>query len=288
MKPHLHIVPREADCDYLARHHSLPNFGTIWHYHPELELHYIVKGQGVRFIGDNVNNFNEGELLLIGVNLPHMWRCNESYFIRNSELIAEAVVVQFLPNFMGNDFLKKAESESIIKLYNRAKNGLIINGETKEKIISLMYKSVKKDSLSRLILILRMIKILSKSEEMYPICSSHNFYQTNSEEEVRINKVFSYTLENYKKDISLEEIASIASLSSTSFCRYFKEKTNKTFRKFLIEIRINHAKRMLIEEKWKTTDAICFDCGFNNRSNFFHNFKSITTYTPIEYKKKFS
>jgi len=288
MKPHLHIVPRETDCDYLARHHTLPNFGTTWHYHPELELHYIIRGQGVRFIGDNVNNFNDGELLLLGKNLPHMWRCNDNYFLEDSKLSAEAVVVQFLTNFMGEDFLKKPESEPIIKLYKQAKNGLIIEGETREKIISLMHQSVKKDSLSRFLLIFSMINILSKSNEMRPICTGHIVYHTNHDEKERINKVCSYTLQNYKKNIDLEEIASIANLSSTSFCRYFKAKTNKTFRSFLIEIRISHAKRMLIEKKSRTTESICFECGFNNRSNFFRHFKSITGHTPIEYRELFS
>jgi len=287
MKPQLYIVPRETDCDYLARHHSLPNFGTTWHYHPELELHYIIKGQGVRFIGDNVNNFNDGELLLIGKNLPHMWRCNENYFHKDSKLSAEAIVVQFLDNFMGDDFLKKPESETITKLYKRAKNGLVIEGATKEKIISLMYKSVKKDSLSRFLKIFNMIEVLSKSTEMHPICSNHALYDTNHDEKKRINKVCNYTLENYKKKIDLEEIASIANLSSTSFCRYFKAKTNKTFRSFLIEVRISHAKRMLIEET-KTTESVCFECGFNNRSNFFRHFKAITGHTPIEYRRLFS
>lgn len=287
MRPYLHIVPRETDYDYLSRHHSLPNFGTVWHYHPELELHYIIKGEGVRFIGDNVNNFDDGELLLLGENLPHMWRCNENYFVKDSDLSAEAVVVQFLPNFMGDSFFKKPESEPIIKLYSRAKNGLIVKGKTKAKVISLMHKSVKKDSLSRLLLIFRMIEILSKSKEMVPICSYHNIYNASSEEKERINKVCSYALKNYKNNISLEEIASIANLSSTSFCRYFKSKTKKTFQRFLIEIRISHAKRMLIEEKWKTTEGISFECGFNNRSNFFRHFKSITGYTPTEYRKMF-
>lgn len=288
MKPHLYIVPRETDCDYLSRHHSLPNFGTVWHYHPELELHYIIRGQGVRFIGDNVNNFNEGELLLLGENLPHMWRCNENYFTENSNLTAEAIVVQFLPNFMGEDFLNKPESESINNLYNRAKSGLVITGETKKKIISLMHKSVKKNRLKRLLIILTMLEILSMSKEMYAITSEHISLNANSDEKERINKICNYTLKNYKEKITLEEIASVSSLSTTSFCRYFKMKTKKTYRSFLTEIRISHAKRLLIEKKWMTTESICYECGFNNRSNFFRHFKDITGFTPSEYRQMYS
>lgn len=287
MKPHYFIVPREVDRPYLSRHHSLPNFGTVWHYHPELELHYIIKGQGVRFIGDNVNNFDDGELLLLGANLPHMWRCNEGYFQQGSELTAEAVVVQFLPDFMGNDFLEKSESEPISRLYSLAKSGMEIHGETKEKIIPLMYDSVKEDGLPRMLHIFTMLEILSKSKDLSPISSAIN-YKGNEEEKDRINKICNYALNNYRHKISLEEIAEVANLSSTSFCRYFKLQTKKTFRNFLNEIRISHAKRLLIEDRDITTESICFECGFNNRSNFFRHFKAITGITPIEYRQQYT
>lgn len=96
----------------------------------------------------------------------------------------------------------------------------------------------------------------------------------------------SYTLSNYKKDITLEEISALSNLSITSFCRYFKMMTNKTYYEFLIEIRISHACRMLIENK-ESIEIICFNCGFNNVSNFYRHFKKITGFTPLEYKKNY-
>ncbi len=286
MKPQFYLVPRDILSSHVSRHHTLPNFGTVWHYHPELELHYIVRGEGVRFVGDNVSNFNAGELLLLGENLPHMWRCNEQYFKQDPNITAEAVVVQFLPDFMGHDFLKKPESATIHYLYDKAKAGLVITGNTCEQLIPLMLKSAKTAGLQRLLLILTMLGILTESEEMYPISTKDALYHPNKEETDRLNKVYNYTLINYKKDLTLEEIASVANLSVTSFCRYFKMMTKKTFHDFLIEIRISHAQRMLVEDSNATTEAVCFECGFNNRSIFFGHFKRITGLTPIEYKRK--
>jgi AraC-like DNA-binding protein len=286
MKPHFYLVPRDVLSSHLSRHHTLPNFGTVWHYHPELELHYIVRGEGVRFVGDNVSNFNSGELLLLGENLPHMWRCNEQYFQRDPEITAEAVVVQFLPDFMGKDFLKMSESTAILNLYEKAKAGLVITGPTKEKIIRLMLRSVKAKGLSRLVLILNMLDILCESPDLTRIASTPSLHQSSKEEMDRLNKVYNYTLANYKNDLTLEEIASVANLSVTSFCRYFKLMTKKTFHDFLIEIRISHAQRMLIEDRLATAEAICFECGFNNRSMFFAHFKRITGVTPFEFKRK--
>lgn len=286
MKPQFYLVPRDVRSSHLSRHHTLPNFGTVWHYHPELELHFIVRGEGVRFVGDNVSNFNAGELLLLGENLPHMWRCNEQYFRQDPAITAEAVVVQFLPDFVGQDFLQKPESDAIQHLYDKAKAGLVITGRTREKLIPLMLQSAKTAGLQRLVLILTMLEILSKSDEMCLISTKDGLYQPNKEETDRLNKVYNYALTHYKEELTLEEIASVANLSVTSFCRYFKTVTKKTFHDFLIEIRISHAQRMLVEDKTITTETVCFECGFNNRSNFFAHFKRITGLTPHEYKLK--
>src|SRR5690606_1385084 len=126
------------------------NFGTIWHYHPELEIHYIIRGEGVRFVGDNISNFYANELLILGENLPHMWRCSDKYFQGNDSITAEAIVVHFLPDFIGKDFFSMPESTAILNLYERAKSGLIIQGSTKESIFSLMEHSVKVDGMKRM------------------------------------------------------------------------------------------------------------------------------------------
>jgi transcriptional regulator GlxA family with amidase domain len=131
-----------------------------------------------------------------------------------------------------------------------------------------------------------MLVILTEGEDMYPISTKDALYRPNKEESDRLNNVYNYTLINYKKELTLEEIASVANLSVTSFCRYFKIMTKKSFHHFLIEIRISHAQRMLVEDSSITTETVCFECGFNNRSNFFGNFKRITGLTPVEYKRK--
>lgn len=286
MKPHFHLVPRSIQQNYLSRQHTLPNFGTIWHYHPELELHYIIRGEGVRFVGDNISNFYAHELLLLGENLPHMWRCAEKYFQGNQSITAEAIVVHFIPDFAGKEFLEMTESVAILHLYERAKAGLVVRGKTKELLVSLMRRSVKVEGLKRLLLIMEMLVLLSESKDLYPITSGQLAYQSNKEETDRLNKVYQYTLLNYSRELPLEEIAAIANLSVTSFCRYFKMMTKKTFHEFLIELRISHARRLLMEESLITIETICFDCGFNNRSNFFRHFRRITGSTPLEFKRK--
>jgi len=288
MKPHFHLVPRNAEYPYLCRQHTLPNLGTVWHYHPELELHYIIRGEGVRFVGDNISSFAAGELLLLGENLTHMWRCTRKYFLGNPDVTAEAIVVQFLPDFMGKDFMLKRESAAVHALFERAKYGFVVHGKTKKQVVDLMRKSVSVEGLDRLILIMNMVHILANSDELTQIATGWTTHDVNREEAGRINEVYHYILARYREEITLPEIASVAHLSVTSFCRYFKMMTKKTFKDFLIEVRISHAKRMLIEDQHYTTEAICFECGFSNRSNFFRHFRNIVGCTPVEYKRQYA
>lgn len=287
MKPHFHKIPSTLQSSFSIRHDIKPDFGNIWHYHPELELHYIIKGEGVRFIGDKISNFTADEMILLGENLPHTWRCKDEYFQNNPDLHVEAMVIQFLPDCLGKYLLSLPEAYLIPKLFEKAKSGMVINGKTKEKLAELMRSSIEATNLDRIIILLTILKTLAETDEYSTIITGKNgFYQSNESETLRINKICTYTLSNYKSDITLEEIASLSNLSVTSFCRYFKLMTKKTYYDFLIEIRVSHACRFLIENKLPT-EMICFDCGFNNVSNFYRHFKKVTGMTPLDYKRKY-
>ncbi|MGV3588400.1 MAG: AraC family transcriptional regulator [Adhaeribacter sp.] len=287
MKPQFHKVPVKIQNSYSARHDKLPNFGTVWHYHPELELHYVIKGEGVRLIGDNISNFSAGEIILLGQNVPHTWRCREEYFENNPDLSIEAIVIHFLPDCLGPHLLQLPEAYLLPRLFEKAQTGMLINGSARETLAPLMLAAVNATNLDRLIILLTMLKILAETTDFKPIATFQQIIPKNSEpDNIRLNKVWTYTLTHYKKEISLEEIAAVANLSVTSFCRYFKLLTKKTYYDFLIEIRVSHACRLLIENKLPT-EVVCFECGFNNVSNFYRHFKKVTGLTPLLYKRQY-
>ncbi|GLU50953.1 AraC family transcriptional regulator [Dyadobacter frigoris] len=282
MKPHFHKVPIKSQNSFSIRHEQESSFGTVWHYHPELELHYLIKGHGVRFIGDDISNFSDGELILLGENLPHTWRVEGG----TGSSAVEVIIIHFLPDCLGADLLNLPEAYLIPKLFEKAKKGLVVNGKAKEEVITLMRSAVTMQNLDRLIALLTILKILAETNETETITSAHAFYKSNDSETLRLNKVYAYTLSNYKNPITLQEVAAIANLGVTSFCRYFKLMTKKTYNDFLVEIRISHACRFLIEDR-QTIEVICFECGFNNISNFYRHFKNVTDMTPLEYKRKY-
>lgn len=176
MKAHFHLVPRSIERSYLSRHHILPNFGTVWHYHPEIELHYIVRGEGVRFVGDNISNFESDEMLLLGENLPHMWRCSDKYFQNNPKITAEAIVVQWLPDFIGKEFMQMKESFSLQRLYQKAKAGLIVGSKTKRRLINLMYRSAEVEGFNQIMIILQILEILGESEDLVLYLLGNNMH----------------------------------------------------------------------------------------------------------------
>jgi len=284
MKPHFHKVPLQLESSFSIRRDSC--FGSLWHYHPELELHYLIRGEGVRFIGDNISNFSDGEILLLGENLPHKWHCREDPSQDVSLYGVETMVLHFSSNFMGNDMLSLPETRLLPLLFERAKKGMVIINETREKLIPLIEAASKAENLDRLIALLSILKILSETKDYHQITREQSFYKSDKYETERLNEVYNYTLENFSQPIALEKIAAISNLTTTSFCRYFKLMTKKTYYDFLTEIRISHACTFLIEDKM-SIEQIADRCGFYNISNFYRQFKKVIGVTPLNYKRNY-
>lgn len=287
MKPHYHKVPKNLENSFSLRKDVSANFESTWHYHPELELHYTKKGEGLRFIGDNISNFYSDEMLLLGENLPHTWKSHDAYLHPQSKLEVETMVMHFLPDCLGQEFLSLPEAYALTQLFKKAKNGLLIQGDTKTKLLSLLEAAHQAENLNRIALFISILSTLAETNEYEPIASAHAFYQSNQLETDRLNQIYTYTLKNYMNKISLAEIASLSCLSITSFCRYFKLMTNKTYTDFLSEIRISYACKLLIENKELTIESISTETGFNNASNFFRQFKKTIGLTPKAYRKKY-
>ena len=278
MKAKFHQVPKPLNNAFSIRHDILPHFGTIWHYHPEIELHYLIKGRGVRFIGDHIAHFQQGDMVLVGANLPHTWKCQEEGYV-------EALVLHFHPECLGKEFLTVSETQEISKLIHLAKNGLIIHGETKRKIRDQMVAMKDVEGLEKLVLLLEIFHTLTSCHEYDILSNSFAESKLHKIDESRMDKVFSYTFKNFKSRISIADVAILCNLSPTSFCRYFKAITKKSYIDFLTEVRINHACRLIVDSDF-TMQHIAVESGFENTSNFYRHFKSFTRITPTEYRQR--
>src|SRR5690606_14528013 len=196
MKAKFHQVPKPFNNAFSIRHDILPHFGTIWHYHPEIELHYLIKGEGVRFIGDHIDHFREDDMVLLGSNLPHTWKCNE---IKQEEHHVEALVLHFHPECFGKEFLSVSETQEILKLLQLSKNGLIIHREHTERLKELIAYKQHTYVLEKLINRFDIFRVLDTSEEYDTLTNSIAYSKLNKINESRMEQVYSHTLKNFKE-----------------------------------------------------------------------------------------
>ena len=261
---------------------EMNHFDGPFHFHPELELTWIQESSGRRYVGDIVSDYGPGDLVLVGANVPHCWLSGKESVPSK----ARAIVVQFLPNFAGEPFLELPEASKIKNLIKKASSGLIISGNTKAKMITQIAQCAVADGFSRLLRLLEILDLIANSKETEPIAPYSAGMTASPSETERFQRVYSHLIGNYQQEISLKEVAGIANLTPTAFCRYLKKATRKTLVEIVTEFRINHACQLLRNSK-KSVNEICFECGFGNISYFNKTFKAITEHTPLQYRNLF-
>ncbi len=262
-----------------------PYLYNHWHYHPEVELTLIRKGSGTRLVGDSMERFDDGDLILLGANLPHLWRSDPVYFEGRPDLAIEAVAVHFREDFWGKDFLGLPEMQPLRTVLNRARRGLKLYGATRRRVARQMEAMLSGGPVTRLASLLHVLDIIAQSGEYRLLASpgftsAYDLVHTDS-----INAIYNYTLDRFQHKITIREIAAIANVSPHSFCRYFKSRTLKTYWQFLLEVRIGYACKLLMARQGSISQ-VCFACGFNNLSNFNRQFKAITGHTPTAYLRE--
>lgn len=282
---HLKIdMPPEQS--FSVHHNVVPFFHNKLHCHPELELVYIVKGSGKQFIGDSIHYFKGGDMILVGENLPHLWKNDEQYFSKKADLDCESYIIHFANDCFGKEFFNLPENKNLKELLVKAKQGVSINGNTKSAVIQMMQEILHARSTQRIILLVNILNIIAASKNTKTICTQSVNFNLSSSDSERINAICQYIMQHFNRKIPLKEIAAVAHLTPNSFCRYFKSRIKKSLCDFLIEIRIGHACKLLAETEMPVAE-ICFECGYNSFSNFNKHFRLITGKSPLQYRKYF-
>jgi AraC-like DNA-binding protein len=287
MRPQLLKVSTEPRHSFSVRQDMVPCINNRWHYHSEVELIHFKKGSGNQFIGDSIKEFKSGDVVLVGSNLPHYWRFDDDYFEETNAPSADVRVVHFNENFWGEQFLQLPENVAIRNLLERARRGIQITGRTRQQVGELLEALLNTDGVERVMLLMKALALIADCKELSTL-SSLGFKQDCFEtEDDRINVIYDYSLKNFKRAIQLEEIAHVANISPNSFCRYFKSRTRKTYSQFMIEVRVGHACKLLIENNI-SIKQLCYESGFNNFTSFHKYFKMITGKSPLSYQREFN
>lgn len=264
----------------------MPNINSRWHYHTEVELVYFKNGDGTQFVGDNISTFGSGDVVLLGANLPHYWKFDDRYFNKEKPVAADISVVHFDQNFWGEAFMNLPENIGIRTIIELAQRGIKITGANQQAIGELVEKILSADGARKIMLLMEALLAIGECKDLVQLASlgfSHNFQEPEKD---RIHDIYNYSIANFRKKISLDEIAAIANISPKSFCKYFKLRSRKTYSRFINEIRIGHACKLLIEDKLHVKE-ICYQSGFYNFASFHKYFKQITGKSPLTYQKTF-
>ncbi len=255
-----------------------------WHFHPEFELIWNISGTGTRFVGDSVDTYLPGDMILIGPNVPHCWQSNCSEVGQDSELM----VIQFKANCLGEGFLQLPEAGLISRLLANASKGLEITGETSSRIAKQLGFLYQQQSMDRLLSLVKVLDQIASSDDAKVLTTPEYDLHSdiNNTNLRRIENIYCYVRTNLGEDINQTEIANKVGLTTQGFSRFFKKYTGLTFVKFVNNLRINEACRLLIRENYDVTQ-IAYMCGYQNISNFNRRFQEIKGLTPSDFRNAY-
>lgn len=286
MEPRFETVETDAASSFRCLWFRCKSFAEdhTWHYHPEFELIWVVRSHGTRFVGDNIEPYRGGDLVLVGPSLPHCWH-NES---DGDDDTPEAVVVQFRPETFGRDFLDLPEFEPIKRLFRASKCGLHIEGETAELVQSKMRALFDSKGVARLIGLLDILRVLAEADHDLRYLASADYHITNDITEVnrqRIESIHRYVREHLASDINQSDVARLVGLTPPAFSRFFRRATGQTFVGFVNILRINEVCRTMTDSNECITN-IAMNCGYNNIANFNRQFLALKGMNPSQYRER--
>ncbi len=259
------------------------DYGTRWHFHPEHQLTLAVRSQGHRLVGDHLGALEDGDVVLVGSNLAHVWH---QAVDAGSE--AEAVIVRFDEGFVGKEFMAKGEMEGVRALLRRAARGLVVQGKAREEVARRMLALPEEGRLERVVALLAILARLAsaKAGEMKALASASYEPMLLSEDQDRMERVCAYIHGHYTEKLERRELAALAALSEGAFSRFFHSRTGRTVPQYVNELRVGRACRLLLEFPGRTVSDVALDCGFDNLANFNRRFLAARGVAPSVFRKQ--
>ncbi|MBE2283850.1 MAG: helix-turn-helix transcriptional regulator [Prosthecobacter sp.] len=282
MKPVFEKVPKRQWESFHCEVVHGPDYGTRWHFHPEYQLTLAIESRGHRVVGDNIGTLSDGDIVLLGSNLPHVWHQDRGPKARQ----VSAIIVRFDETFLGRDFFTLPEVEPVKRLLQRAARGLEVRGNTRTAVTDHMKRLAQSEGLARVIELLAILNTLANSTELKPLASASYEPKLESADQGRMERVVDFIHTHLTEEIDRERLAKLAHLSLGAFSRFFHSRTGKTVPEYVNEVRIGRACRMLAEDAGNITD-IAMDCGYRNLANFNRRFREVMGTTPSAYRQKF-
>lgn len=258
---------------------------SSWHYHNNYEISFITEGTGKRIVADSIEEFQPGDLVFIGSNLPHVWIAEKEQKLFSDRSL-EMVFLQFSSNVLFPQLLALPEFRNVKNAMELSERGIQIVGKTLNEVSELMLQLPYLKSFDRMNYFFRMMDIIGKSDSNIPLASEEYMRKRFTTGNRRIAQLHDYLMNHYREEIDLKELADLVNMAEGSLCRFFKMNVGTSIFDYLNQIKVEFACKLLMDPELGIYD-VCLDSGFNNLSHFNKQFRKNTGVTPREYRKRF-
>ncbi|UII75368.1 AraC family transcriptional regulator [Flagellimonas sp. HMM57] len=280
MKAFLREVSTSPDSSFKVKVFDEKEFKAEWHYHPQYELTYMVRSTGIRYVGDSMDSFKRGDLVLVGANLPHAWKTINA---KNERV--KCVVLQWNESLL-QDWLEKPEFTSIKTLLQKSSRGIVFDYDTAISLEKPFVSLIRQQPFDRLITLLNILNTLSTTSKTQVLAGPGFGKALSSKESHRVNVIHNYIKDNIHSQNLLSELSKQLSMSKEAFCRFFKRTFDKTFSNYVNEYKITLASKLLIETDLSVSE-IGYESGYNNLSFFHRRFTMHKQMSPKRYRQNF-
>ncbi len=261
-----------------------PYFYDKLHQHPEIQLSCILKGEGKLIVGDYLGRYKPGDVFLLGRNVPHVFRSDKVYYEAGSDLESHGMIVFFDTEAVGQGFWDAEELQEARQFFDRLRGCYQVREIQLDNFIKQVSKLKGQKGLDKVVSGLQLLRVLLQEAKLEPLNLDDRVQGLSEREGRRMDQVLHFLVEQSHRSISLEEAAAVANLSREAFCRFFKERTRKTFTTFLNEMRISNACQLLLKEE-ATVASVAFAVGFSNLSHFNRVFRNMLGCSPKAYRQ---
>ncbi|AUS06236.1 AraC family transcriptional regulator [Tamlana carrageenivorans] len=279
MKAQFEKIPKLQNTSVHAFVYEGDTFDAPWHFHPEFELTFIEKGEGIRYVANSVEPFIPGDMVLLGRNLPHCWK--ERLV---SETGVKSLVFQWDDSLLGENWIEKKEFYNIKELLIKSARGIKFSPLLSSKFHSDLNRIIGLPPFEKLMAFVEVLQKLALTTEYQLLGNEHYISDLNTKTNARIDKVYNYIHTHYSKKIMLQDVAHLVSMGEEAFCRFFKKSLNKSLFAFINEYRVTMVCKQLIESN-KQVKQIAYNCGFESLPFFYKQFQKYKGCSPLAFRK---
>lgn len=277
-------IPVPGENSIIVEEEIEQHFYTYLHQHQEIQLTWILKGEGTLLAGNYTGHFGSGDIYWFGPNQPHVFRCDPIYFTNKNWLKAQSISVYFDVSEARQNLLALPELDRLKQFAQRSLRGYRIEPEDYVAMTEAFLRIRVQTGLSRLTAFLQLIDLVLNHSRHTSLSDEPVGGELSEKEGTRMHAIYDYTLKHFNKEVSVGDAAEVVHMTPEAFCRFFKKHTRKTYVTFLNEVRVEQACRKLKSSDDKLIAEIAYSCGFGNVSHFNRVFRKVTGKTPREFQ----